>query len=95
MLSPFMVHPQPRNSLSHLPFPYSLRVSPYPPSPNSLPSNSPTLGYQAFTGTRVTLLPLIPNKAILCYMCGWSHESLHVYSLVGGLIPGSSGGLVD
>jgi hypothetical protein len=24
------------------------------------------------------------HKAILCYICGWSHESLHVY-LVGGL----------
>ena len=37
-------------------------------------------------------LPLIPAKAILCYMCNWSHESLHVYCLVGGLVPGSSGG---
>jgi hypothetical protein len=32
------------------------------------------------------------NKAILCYTCRWSHGFLHVYSLVGGLIPGSSGG---
>ena len=32
------------------------------------------------------------NKAILCYMCGWSHGSLHVYSLVGGLVRGNSGG---
>jgi hypothetical protein len=31
------------------------------------------------------------NKAIFCYICGWSHGSLHVYSLVGGLVPGSSG----
>ena len=30
----------------------------------------------------------MPNKAILCYIYGWSHE----YSLVGGLVPGSSGG---
>jgi hypothetical protein len=37
------------------------------------------------------LLPLMPNKAILCYICSWSHESLHVYSLVGGLVSGSSG----
>jgi hypothetical protein len=35
----------------------------------------------------------MPNKAILCYMCGCSHGSLHVYSLVGGLVPGSSGGV--
>jgi hypothetical protein len=30
--------------------------------------------------------------AILCYICGWSHGSLHVYSLVGGFVPGNSGG---
>ena len=34
------------------------------------------------------------HKAILCYICSWSHGSLHVYSLVGGLVPGSSGGLI-
>jgi hypothetical protein len=36
----------------------------------------------------------MPNKAILCNICSWSQESLHVYSLVGGLVPGSSGGRV-
>ena len=40
------------------------------------------------------LLPLMSNKAILCYLCGWSHGSLHVYSLVGDLVPGSSGWLI-
>jgi hypothetical protein len=30
------------------------------------------------------LRPLMFNKAILCYICSWSH----VYSLVGGLVPG-------
>jgi hypothetical protein len=38
------------------------------------------------------LLPLMTNKAILCYISSWSHGSLHVYSLVGCLVPGSSGG---
>ena len=35
----------------------------------------------------------MPDKAILCYICSWSH----VYSLVDGLVPGCSGGvwLVD
>ena len=33
------------------------------------------------------LLPLMTNKAILCYICSWSHGWL-----VGGLVPGSSGG---
>ena len=36
-------------------------------------------------------LSLMPGKAILYYICSWSHGSLHVYSLVGGLVPGSSG----
>jgi hypothetical protein len=37
-------------------------------------------------------LPLMSNKAILCHICSWSHGSLHVYSLVGGPVPRSSGG---
>jgi hypothetical protein len=39
-------------------------------------------------------LILMPDKDILCYICSWSHGSLHVYSLVGGLVPGSSGWLI-
>jgi hypothetical protein len=39
------------------------------------------------------LIPLMPDKAILCYICSWCHGFLHVYSLVGGLVPGSSGGI--
>jgi hypothetical protein len=37
------------------------------------------------------------DKAVLYYIMRWSHWSLHVYSLVGGLVPGNSGGggLVD
>jgi hypothetical protein len=38
------------------------------------------------------LLPLVFNKAILWYICSWMHGSLHMYSLVSGLVPGSSGG---
>jgi hypothetical protein len=37
------------------------------------------------------LLLLMTDKVILCYTCSWSHGFLHVYSLVGGLVPGSSG----
>jgi hypothetical protein len=37
-------------------------------------------------------LPLIPNKVILYHICGWCHASLHVFSSVGDLVPGSSGG---
>jgi hypothetical protein len=36
----------------------------------------------------------MPDKAILCYICDWSHEFFHVYTFVGGLVPGNSGGLV-
>jgi hypothetical protein len=35
---------------------------------------------------------LMPDKGILCYICRWSHGSLHVYFLVDGLVPGRSGG---
>jgi hypothetical protein len=34
---------------------------------------------------------LMSDKSILCYICVWSHGSHHVYSLVGNLVPGSSG----
>jgi hypothetical protein len=40
------------------------------------------------------LLPLMSDNIILCYICSWSHGSLQVYSLVGGLVPGSPEGLV-
>jgi hypothetical protein len=54
-------------------------------------------GYFKYTGKKGPLLPLMSDKGILCYVCDWSHGSLHVYTLVGGLVPGSSGGvwLVD
>jgi hypothetical protein len=32
-----------------------------------------------------------PNKAILCYIRSWSRGSLHVYSLVGGLVSEGTG----
>ena len=35
-------------------------------------------------------LALMPDKAILCYICGWNHGSLHSFSLVGGLVSGNS-----
>lgn len=36
-------------------------------------------------------LPLLSDKAILCYICVWSHESLPVHFLVSGLVSGSTG----
>jgi hypothetical protein len=35
--------------------------------------------------------PTRHNPYVLFYICCWRHGSLHVYSLVGGLVPGSSG----
>jgi hypothetical protein len=71
------------------PPPASMRVPTHPTThsltPTSLPWHSPSQN-------QGPLLQLMPNKAILCYICGWSHGSLHVYSFVGGLVPGSSGG---
>jgi hypothetical protein len=37
-------------------------------------------------------LPVMPDKALLCYICSWWQGSLHLYSLVSGLVPGSSRG---
>jgi hypothetical protein len=38
-----------------------------------------------------SLLPFMTDKVVLCYICSWSHRSLHVYSLIGGFVPESSG----
>jgi hypothetical protein len=40
---------------------------------------------------QMPLFPLMYDEAILCYICSWRHGSLHVFSLVGGLVPWSSG----
>jgi hypothetical protein len=81
MLSPFLVSPLKTPSPSPLPLPLLTN----PPIPTSWPWNSPTLG-------QGPLLPLMTDLAILCYICSWSHESHHVYSLMNDLVPGNSGG---
>jgi hypothetical protein len=81
----------PRNPLFHSPSPDSMRVFPHPPTNShlpDLPSHSPYTGASKSSQDQGPLLPLMPYKAILCCICGWSHA----YSLVGGLVPGSSGG---
>jgi hypothetical protein len=82
-------------------------VIPFPNSPLKLPIPSPPPPYFYKSAPcphtplhfgiepsqdQGPLLPLMSDKAILCYICSWSHLSLHVYSLVGGLVPGNSGG---
>ena len=77
--------------------------TPYPFSPSpcfcegASPPSFPLLAFPLHWGIKPLqdqgpLLPLMRDKTILCYICSWSHESLHVYSLDGGLAPGSSGG---
>jgi hypothetical protein len=87
------------------PFPVSLLETPYPTIPplllwgcssTLLPLLLPCPGIPLHWGIKPSqdqglFLPLMSNKAILCYICGRSHGSLHMYSLVGGLVPGSSG----
>jgi hypothetical protein len=71
------------------PPPASLRVLTHPLLP-------PCPGIPLYWGMEPSqdqgpLLRLMPNKAILSYICGWSHWTFHVYSLLGGLVPGSPG----
>jgi hypothetical protein len=77
------------------PPPASMRVLPHPLThPHTLaflPWHSPTLGHQTLRGPRA-VPPIMSNKVILCHICGQSHGSLHVYSLVGDPVPGSSRG---
>jgi hypothetical protein len=75
------------NPLSHHPFPCS------PTQPLLLPCPGIPLHWSIKPSQEQgSLLPLKFYKAILCYICSWSHGSLHMYSLVGGLGLGSSEG---
>ena len=83
MLSPFLVSPW--KILSHSPC--------SPTHPLLLPGPGIPLHWGIEPSEdQGSPLPLMTVKAILCYIWGWSHGSLYVYSLVGGLVPGSSGG---
>ena len=90
MLSPFSVSP-PQTPIPS-PFPASMRVFPHPPtcSPPHHPSIPLHWGIEP-SQDQGPLFLLMPDKTILCYICRWSHGSLHMYSLVGVLVPGSSG----
>jgi hypothetical protein len=90
MLSSFQVSPLEVPYLIPPP-PASIRVV-LPSQPITYifpPWHSPTLGHRTPSGSRVSP-PTMPTKALLCHICGWSHGSLHVFSLVGDLVPGSS-----
>ena len=76
-LSP-IPHPPPLAFVKVLALPTTLSIS--------VPWQSSTLGKCTFTG------PLMADNAILCSICNQSHGSLRVCSLVGVLVPRSSGG---
>ena len=70
----------------------SMRVLPHPT--HTLPPHRPIIALHwgiEPSQDQGPLLLLMPNKAILCHICSWSYGSLHVYSLVGGSVPWSSG----
>jgi hypothetical protein len=84
--------------VSHLQPPYCipltlllLRVLPNPPTHSHL--NALAFSYTGVSSLHRTKgIPshwcqIRPSS----YICSWSHGSHHVYSLVGGLVPGSSG----
>jgi hypothetical protein len=65
--------------------------STYPPIPAS-PPGIPLHWDIKPSQDQGPLLPLMPYKAILCYICIQNHGSFHVYSLIGGPVPWSSRG---
>jgi len=91
MLFPFLLSLQRTPILSSIPL---LQLGcPHLPICSLLP---PLPGIPQYWGIKPSkdlgpLLPLMLDKAILCYRCGWSQESLHGYSLIGGFVHGSSG----
>ena len=79
--------------MSVLPFPFCIYESVTPPI-HTLPphlSSIPLLWGIKYPWDQAPLLLLLLGKAILCYICIWSHRSLQVYSLVGGLVSGRTG----
>jgi hypothetical protein len=93
MLSPFPTPPETPYPIP--PSPASMGVFPHPatyPLPPPCPHISLHWGIEP-SQDQGFLLPLMTNKAILCYINIWSHGSIHVYFLVCDLDPGSSRGL--
>ena len=79
------------NPSSHPPSLCLYEGAPLPTHPSSRPGIPLYWGIEHIQA-QGPLLPLMSNKAIFCHICDQCHGSLHVYSLVGGPVPGSSGG---
>jgi hypothetical protein len=95
MISPFLVTPPqpPPTPTCPLPTPFCLFECGHPPIHTFLPHRSsiPLFWVIKPSQDQGPPLPLLSGKAILCYICIWSHASVPVHSLVGGLVPGSPG----
>ena len=73
--------------------PFSMRVLPHPHTHSHLTVlESPEGWGMKPPQDQASSLLLMPDYAVLCYICSWSHGSLHMCSLFGGLVSGSSGG---
>ena len=78
--------------------PASIRVLPHPPTHSHL--HTPGIPLYWCMDPSKDLGPLLPqmsSNAILCYIGGWSHGTLYVFSLFGDLVcesPGQSGWLI-
>ena len=70
---------------------YEAPIHPHPPICSCLTALGIPLGTEPSQDQGLAF-SLMPYKVILCYTCSWSYGSLHVYSLVEGLVPGSSEG---
>ena len=75
------------------PPPTSQKMLPLPPTHFHLPAHPliPLHWSIKPSQDQGSLLPLMSENAILCSICSWSHGYLHMYSLVGSLIPENSG----
>jgi len=63
------------------------------PTPCSLPALAfPYNGTSSLHRIKGLSSHWYPTRPILSYICCWRHGSLHMYSLDGGLVPGSSRG---
>ena len=82
----------------HIPFSLPCLYECAPPPAHSLLPQHPSIPLPLeFPQDHDAPLTVMPDKAIFCYISSWSHVSptptpRHVYSLVGGFVPGSFGG---
>ena len=93
MLSLFLVSEHLQSPLLPCTLPFASKKVPHPPTPPvpSHPSSISLLWGNVTPQDHGSPLPLMPDKAILCYKCSWSHGLTHINSLVVDLVAGSSG----